>query len=287
MPAIIKLSCTLCGGKIPCGRIPPFCSKKCELEQDKIEEIKQLEYLKDGINAIGYREFAERKGPYKKVVIIGDTHFPWASKNALQKILRFISSYRPHFIIQIGDLYDFFSASRFPRTYNLITPSEEVLQGRMCAEQMWAQIHKLAPQSKLIQIKGNHDDRPYKRLLEKAPELEPFFKIDPLFEFPQVETIHDSSQELVIDGVCYQHGFRKSGDHMKHNLMNTVHGHTHRAGVHYMMLHGRLVWELDVGMVGDLKAKPLQYSPQRWSQCTVGVGMIDPWGPRFIHESDL
>ncbi len=277
--------CGLCGGRVRVSRHVnggAHCSKKCEIEWREIQKVKELEFLKDGINAVGYKDFARREGSYRTSVIIGDTHFPFHSQKVLNRIIEIIAQIKPVFVVQIGDLYDFFSQSKYPRTHRLMTPQEEIKKGREAAEQMWADIHKASMNSKKLQILGNHDLRPYKRLLEKAPELEPFFQADHLFNFPQVETVYDSRQELVLDGVCYQHGHRKHGDHIKSNLTSTVHGHTHRAGIIYMKLRNELIWEFDVGMTADIKSVPLGYGPQTWNQCTTGVGIIDEHGPRFI-----
>jgi predicted phosphodiesterase len=282
--------CAVCAGRVSTERHKhggKFCSKRCEIEQSQFEEKKELEYLKEGINALGYKQFAKRGKSFHHAIIIGDTHFPFHSRDIISKIVKRIKLTQPKFVIQVGDLYDFFSQSKYPRTHRLMTPEEEVLQGRVGAEEMWASIHKACPDSKKIQLLGNHDVRPYKRLLEKCPELEPFFKIDHLFKFPQVETVLDPRQELVIDGVLYQHGHRKHGEHMKISLMPTVHGHTHRAGISYLMLRNQLIWEMDVGMVADIDSVPMSYAGTKWSSCTQGVGEITSDGPRFIHAEQL
>lgn len=288
MPSIRKdIKCSQCKGPIRSYRNSAHCSKKCEINASKSEEIKTLSIVKEGINALSYKDFVHKNGSFEKFIIIGDTHFPFHSQKLLKKIVDYIRKVQPKFVIQIGDLYDFFSQSKYPKSLNLMTPADEVMKGRLGAEEMWAAIHRAAPNAKKLQILGNHDLRPYKRLLEKAPELEPFFNINHLFEFPQVETVLDSKQELVINGILFMHGWKKHGDHMKYSLMPTVHGHTHKAAINYLMLRNELIWEADVGVVADLNSIPMGYGGKRWTDCINGVLEINELGPRFIFEEDL
>lgn len=282
--------CALCGACVPKIRHSldgKFCSKRCEMDHEKLDEIRTLEFLKEGINALGYRDFAGPSQGYATTVILGDTHFPFVSNDILARAIRFIERIQPTFVIQVGDLYDYFSMGKYPKSLSLMTPQEEVLRGRIGAEEMWKAIHIACPSAKKIQLRGNHDARPYKRMLEKSPELEPFFQINHLFEFPQVETVQDDKQEVVLDGVLFQHGYRKHGDHMKVSLMPTVHGHTHKAGIIYQKLRNELIWEMDVGMLADAASIPLGYGPTRWSACIQGIGFLDSMGPRFIHYTEL
>lgn len=252
---------------------------KCKIALEAAKEISYNEEL----SAVSLKEHATRPiGGHSTVVILGDTHFPWGNDFVIKKAIELIREVKPFLVIQIGDLYDFFSQSRFPRSHNLITPRDELEKGRAAAEKMWWAVNKASPSSKKLQMMGNHDVRPIKRLIEKAPELEPFFSIKPMFEFDGVETVHDTSQEIVIEGICYQHGHKKFGEHMKYNLMPSVHGHTHRGGVSFMNLRGHIIWELDVGYLADPGSTPLQYNAQKWVYWTAGAGLIDSKGPRFI-----
>lgn len=218
-----------------------------------------------------------------KILCIGDLHFPWTSKACLDFIFDVIKRERPPVIVQVGDLYDFFSMGRFPRDSSICTPAQEVAEGRQAAEEFWAHIKRLSPISTKYQLRGNHDIRPIKAIRELAPNLEPFLKINDFFKFPDVETIFDPREELQIGDTLFMHGYRsKLGDHMKHNRMNTVVGHSHRGGVFYERFGDKILWELNCGYVGDPLAKVFTYTPQKMSPWTLGVGLIDEHGPRFI-----
>ena len=217
---------------------------------------------------------------------IGDVHAPFIYKPAFSKVLSYLDSLKkkPDYVIQIGDLYDFYSFSRFAKNPNVITPDQEVLEGRAVAEEMWRLIKKKAPSAQCYQLLGNHSVRPNKKLMEVAPELLSIFNIKPLWTFPGVITIHDPREELVIDNILFQHGHRsKLGDHAKYNSMNTVVGHSHQGNVLFIpTIKKEIIWELNCGYIADPSHPALKYTPQKFNKWSHGIGTIDSRGPRFI-----
>lgn len=218
--------------------------------------------------------------------MLGDTHFPFHSAEATKRAIDLVAELSPRFVVQVGDLYDRFSQSRFPRNPSIITPADELATGRDEAEKMWSAIGARSPRSKRFQLMGNHDDRPLKRALERAPEL--FDMVAPsirgLHSFEGVETMHDSAEELVLEGVCFIHGWRsRMGEHASHARMNCVHGHTHHGGTWFRNDGRGSLWELDAGCLVDLSHPVFDYRIQKKLYgVTVGAGIIDAQGPRFV-----
>jgi predicted phosphodiesterase len=221
----------------------------------------------------------------KKVLAIPDLHFPWHHQDCLTFIYELIKEENPDVIIQMGDLYDQFSFSRFARTHDLCTPKEELLEGLAGATNMWNHIRKIAPRAKKIQIRGNHDVRIARRVQEVIPEIESLIEptIDAMFKFKGVQTVMNTREEFEIDGVIYTHGhYMKIGDHAKFYNKPVVHGHRHRAEVWFHDMNDFMLWELDVGFCSDATAVPLRYTATRTTHWTLGCGLIDGRGPRFI-----
>jgi len=222
------------------------------------------------------------------IVIIGDTHFPFTSRTNVERIINYVRMTKPAHIIQIGDLYDMYAFSKFPLKRNIYTPEAEMGLGREMAQEMWEALRKASGRSKRWQIKGNHDERPYKRVAEKSPEFNGLLAdaIDPFFRFPSVETYDDPRDALFINGTVFMHGFRsKIGDHSRHNRLSTVCGHSHQGGVVFIRQGDDTIWELNAGYVGDEYSVPLQFGPaqqRQFSRWTQGFGCIDEHGPRFI-----
>jgi predicted phosphodiesterase len=220
-----------------------------------------------------------------RVLCIPDAHAPWASEPVTLKIYEAISNNKYDVIIQLGDLYDLYSYSKFAKSHDICTPKEEVEQGYEWALNFWKNIKKLSPKSRKIQLKGNHDDRLMKRAFERWPEAASILMRaeHSLYTFPGVETIHDSTDALEIEDVIYVHGYlTKIGDHARDHFKNVVHGHSHRGGTHFFKMGKKILWELDCGYMADKEAVPLQYGPTKTKLWTEGYGEVDKNGPRFI-----
>jgi len=220
----------------------------------------------------------------ERILCIGDVHAPFVSKPTVSKILDIAEELKPTIIIQLGDAYDFYSFSHFPRSVNLMTPSQEITDGRCVMEEIWGALHRRAKKAKKYQLKGNHDDRITKRLREKFPELESLVDLSQLWKFDNVTTIQDSREELEIEDIVFTHGYRsKLGDHMRYNHRNTVVGHSHRGGVALQPINGKVLFELNAGYIADPFHESLVYRSQlKYFNWTHGVGFIDHLGPRFI-----
>jgi predicted phosphodiesterase len=224
--------------------------------------------------------------PWLRTLFIGDCHHPFSHRPTLERIYRFAEREQPSLIVQGGDLNDQFSAQKFPRSHNVFTPRDEMTTARKHGEEMWAEIRRVCPKARCVQMFGNHDLRPLKRVLENFPVGEDWIteKVKELMSFPGVELIEDHRQELILPGnVQVLHGYRnRLGEHRDFTLMNSVVFHTHRGGVAFRNVHGQVLWELNGGYVADEQAKGLTYTPQRITNNTRGWGWLDELGPRFI-----
>lgn len=215
---------------------------------------------------------------------LGDVHGPWIHKPSFTRVLKLIETLSPTHIVQMGDLYDLFSYSKFPRTLDVCTPNQEIQNARLMGEEMWKAIRRRAPKAELHQILGNHDIRPLRRITEKYPEIASLIDISHLWVFDGVKTHHDVRTPLVINEIDFIHGYRsKLGDHAKYTQRSTVCGHSHRGGVEIIPLsNGKTIFELNAGYLADPEHEALKYTPMKFSKWTHGVGFIDELGPRFI-----
>lgn len=219
------------------------------------------------------------------VLAVGDAHFPFARRKSVEAAISLARKLKPKVIVQLGDLFDLYSFSRFARSFNVLTPAQEIKKGRRDAEYFWKEMRAAAgPGTQCFQLIGNHDERIAKKAMGLLPEFEQFLEeVQHLWKFDGVKTQDSERDELILDGVCYMHGFRKFGDHMRHNLMNTVCGHSHLGGAQFMRLGEKTIWELNAGFIANPDCVPMSYSKQaRISRHTQGAGWIDEHGPRFI-----
>ncbi len=225
---------------------------------------------------------------------LGDLHLPWADRRAIKAAIAYIKFRRPRYVVQLGDLYDWYSATRFPRSLNVLTPAEEFKRGRAQAEEFWAGIRAAAgPKCELLQILGNHDDRPIKRVLEKIPDLEHVVRkgLENFWTFDGVKTVHESIEELILEGVLWTHGHLNFGQHITKYRMPVVTGHLHKGDLRFERisiprgnkLEHRVIWEANAGYLGNPFAIPLRYRALKSVfKYTQGLFELDEFGPRFI-----
>jgi len=230
------------------------------------------------------RAFKLTKKSKVRRLYLGDIHFPFANFDALTMVYQIIEDIQPTEIVQLGDLNDCFSHSKFPRSQSVITPYEEAKLAREMGESLWKTIRKNAKKAECYQILGNHDVRGYKRVIEKFPEGETFFRFDDYYKFDGVHTHFDLRDPLKLGSTFVHHGhLNQLGAHMELFKANTVCGHSHRGGVVFRRYGEEIRWELNAGYLGDERAKPMGYMPTKFNGWTLGVGMEDDLGARFIH----
>lgn len=224
----------------------------------------------------------------KRGFVLGDVHFPFHHKIILPLALYFYLKGQYDYFIQVGDLWDRYSGSKFARSYNLFTPRDERKHCRYYSELLW-QFAQRGSAKEHIQLLGNHCVRPAKRIMEVAPEFEDELVevVNDDYTYDGVKTIYDSREEFYIDDVCFLHGYlTRMGHHSEFNLKNFAGGHTHRGGTFFLPKDGheqRMIWELNAGYVADPKSPGLAYTMQRRAtRWTHGFGHIDAFGPRFV-----
>lgn len=213
-----------------------------------------------------------------KVLVIGDTHFPFHDKKALSKVLDMIKKEKPTHVVQIGDLLDQYSFSKYSKSIE-ITPQQEVSKGIKAAVDMWIAVKRASKGVKCVQLLGNHDVRVSKRIMEKLPELE-FVLKNGIYSFPGVKVLRSDRDYVKIDGVNYCHGwFSKSGDHVRHFNGPVVHGHLHNPTI---TTQGPGLWSMDVGYLADRHSLPLSYTQSKLTKWTMACGIVEDGKPRLI-----
>lgn len=218
---------------------------------------------------------------------LGDMHEPFVDKLALAKAIDAISRLQPTLVVQMGDLYDLFSFSRYARSLNYMTPKDEVTLARGRAAATWATIAKAAPKAVLKQLRGNHDIRVESLLKDKVPSLAGLLGVDDWYKFPGVVTHMDATAEvpLRINGrlISLHHGFLSNpGSHMRHFETSTITGHSHRGHVLYETTRNGQRFDANAGYLAMPTANVFKYGESSKKNWTRGFLTVDASGPRFI-----
>ena len=258
-----------------------------ELGEFKREKITNEIFKKDIYQVIESHvpRISVSKELFPKILCIGDTHFPFVNKQAIEKLYDFAKENRPDYIVQVGDLLDCYAASKFPRSQNVYTPKQEEELGIGMAREMWKTLHDICPNATKYQLLGNHDIRTLKRTLESLPIAEHWIEkyFQELFTFENVITEFDHRKEVEIGGILFTHGFLRSGAHKDFYLKHVIHGHDHKLYVQHRRIHDQNIFEMSCGFLGDIEAKALSYTSSKLSNYQLGFGWVDQWGPRTIH----
>lgn len=223
---------------------------------------------------------------FEPCLLLGDFHLPWWHEESISIIyavaeyLYSIYDERLH-IVQLGDLYDMYSWAKFPKSIITYNPKEEIEISFKLATTFWQTINKLAPGAKKVQLRGNHDERAHKRVIESTPANEPFFSVSKYFVFENVKTIFDAREILKIGDLNIHHGFASGpGAHIS-KLRTNAHGHTHRGGIMQKKIEGKWYSELDCGYLGDISKKCFHYTPVKEPGWTLGFGLACELGLFF------
>lgn len=222
-----------------------------------------------------------------RILAVGDTHFPFVDVDKALEVVKIAKDLKPNVIIQIGDLYDMYTFSRFAKSVNYITPEKELKEGRAMAVDFWKQLREASPKAKCYQLIGNHaTTRIIKMALSKAPELATLlhFPLAEIMKFPGVVSMENHRSELYINDIAVIHGWStKPGFHMSYFNQSVILGHSHLGGVVYRARKNKTIFELNCGHIADSNTLPLQYGETLTTNWVAGCGWYDDKGPRFIN----
>ena len=200
----------------------------------------------------------------ESAVVINDGHRPYHDDEIDDHICSHIELTRPDYIVNLGDLADFYAISSFNKNPSRISPVNFAKE-LVCIRQYLGRLRLIAPQARIIFIKGNHEDRLERYLWKNAPVLD-FGKIPELKDIEEYEdlpklTIPDLFGFKKYDIEYHEDGFQLGKLYCTHGSIVRKHsgytakaeydkngcvgisGHTHRDGKYTLRNRsGQWVW---------------------------------------------
>lgn len=235
----------------------------------------------------------------KKNLIISDTHIPYHEKAPFIMALEFGLKHGCDGVIFLGDLMDFFSVSfweKDPRKRNF---QQELEIGRG----VLATIRDAFPDANIYYKLGNHEERYYRYLSVKAPEL---LGVDK-FEFREIMQLDHYGVQLITDkrilrigklSLIHGHEFGRSitspvnparGLYLK-GKETAVAAHYHQSSEHIEKSMGDVViscWSM--GCLCDLHPDWLPINKWNWGFGVVRLlddeGEFEVWNKKIIEGS--
>ena len=213
------------------------------------------------------------------VLVIPDTHAPFAHPNALDFLRDLKAEHRPNRVVHIGDLGDAHGWSRHDRHPD--SPG----QGDEDAECLaWCkQLYKLFP--KVSACVGNHDTRLIKQAQRAGIPSRLVASIRGQYESPRG---WEWKRFHVIDGTHFSHGDAKGGQYPAQNIARELGcsvaiGHHHAlAGVSWFRTPLKTFFAMSVGCLVDEDSLAFDYARASIRRSCLGAGVILDGEPRFI-----
>jgi predicted phosphodiesterase len=211
--------------------------------------------------------------------VISDMHAPyhdpivWATKLAIIKLLR------PEVVVIVGDFFDFYAASFFPknptRRARLI---DEIEEGLPLLDQLEA-----LRVPNVFYLQGNHEERLDRAIVSMAPALHGMVRT-----LPEIARIAERGwhwvpykRSISIGKMRYSHDFTRCGvNAARQSLLDVgksiTFGHTHRLGVAYQgtVEDGSHV-ALNVGHGSDLSQVDYMHRDRALRDWQHGCGIVD------------
>ena len=207
-----------------------------------------------------------------KILVIGDTHFPFHHKNYIKFLKDVEKVEKPDKIVHIGDLVDNHALSNWPK-------GPEDMSGTLEWEktkEALSEIYEAFPEA--IWISGNHDNRPYRKAYGVGLPQNMVKTLTELYRSPPGWEVFT---ELIIDNVLYTHGQSAGGlngwqNHCVSQQMSVVSGHSHTlSGVSYKQNKlGKQMFSMQTGSGIDEKAMAFTYGKNHKNRPVLSCGIV-------------
>ena len=224
-----------------------------------------------------------------RIVVYSDIHSPFQDNRAVKVVNDFCQWFKPHTVILIGDVADFYAISKFDKSPRRSTGNsffDEMLNTRRILKS----IREANPKASIIYIVGNHEFRLRKflnNIMVKNPSLATLFGLSgidpnnilrPMLHLAEVEIkLLDLDPEVArftdnfirIGDLFIGHWDRanKHSAYTAKNLLadkgvNLIQGHTHRVGTHIKSTLGGILEAHEIGCLCNLQ--PQYTCKQDW-----------------------
>lgn len=204
------------------------------------------------------------------VLVISDLHIPFEHPQALNFISHVQHDYCCDEIVSIGDMFDVYSLSKYIKTPDSYTATDEFKKSREKI-QLWANEF---PEMKCVL--GNHEERINKRLTEGGIPKEFIKTFNEIWGLPST---WKWNYEFIINNIHYVHGNR-DGMYNYVNIARDVResvvcGHTHTsAGIHYMANYDKPIFAMGVGCLINQKTYAFNYSSEQTRRAVLSCGVV-------------
>ena len=224
----------------------------------------------------------------KCILVIPDTHFPFADWKGLEKAKAWADEHEPDLIVQLGDLLDQKAWSRWDKDPDDMSPEEEFAEAYKDVERF----HKMFPKAHILT--GNHDRRFYMKAAEGGLPSQLVKSMKELFPFTTEWTWHIHAKDRLIvpsarGDILFMHGDEMGGKPVAKATalgLNVVQGHTHQCSVTHAQAMDKHLFGAECGHLMDVDSKGARYSARNPKGASSGFMVIKHGIPYFIPNDD-
>lgn len=207
----------------------------------------------------------------RTLIVIPDIHFPYEDKRAVQALIEFCYDKRPDRAVQLGDAYDFYSVSNFPKKPGVET---SIYADALSGLGFWRNLIETC--GRVDFLPGNHEERIEKQVWANHPSLasHPAVSLRNILMLPEQVVVHPYGAKLVVEDILICHGDNLKGQRSKYPAANvlanypnqhTVFGHLHRIDcaekVVFNYDKARTYMSRCIGWLGDQSQPAFSYAP--------------------------
>lgn len=219
----------------------------------------------------------------KSILVLPDIHLPWPDWEGLEMARKWKEKHKPDLVIQLGDLFDQKTWSRWPSDPDDLSPSQEWDAAVDCVKE----IHRMFP--KMDILRGNHDLRYMARAAESKLPKKMIKVVQEMFPYKGWNWHLDPRKKLIVDSprgkILFVHGDEDGGTPLQKAVrvgMNVCQGHTHRMSIQASEVMGKFVWGFEVGHLMNTASKAADYAARSSNAHASGFGVIKHGCPYFI-----
>ena len=216
---------------------------------------------------------------YKRILVISDLHIPYHHKDSFAFLREIKKSYKPDFVVNIGDLLDFHAISMHDHNPDLYSAGDELKQSRIYIKEL----ESLFPE--VTEVDSNHSSLVFRRALKYGMSKEFLKGYGDFLRTKKWKWLDNLTLTMSNKQRCFfTHG--RSADILKVSQtmgMSAVQGHYHtKFVISYWANPDNLFFGMNVGCLINQKSMAFSYAKNFKTRFILGCGMIVEGIPRLM-----
>lgn len=216
-----------------------------------------------------------------QVLAVPDVHRPFHDPRAWELALRIIETEKPEYVVQMGDLGDFYSVMRHDKKFGRAQRFEDELDNVRAGVRELVTATQHSNLRSRVWLQGNHEESFERYVASHAPQIEcAVLPGRELLELPVDDIWVPYRREWSVNSVIFTHDLGHAGVHsvmanLRADSRKTVTAHTHRAGIAWgsdaHVREGNFT--LSCGWLGDREAITYLH-PSQTRDWRLGIGQV-------------